>query len=221
MAAPSRTSRRLAEKVAEIERRAQEAGLDPTQAILHMSHGEYDAWLPYSSQRGPRYCDDLPSSAVTSMVERGLVIGAEYLEGDRRFPLPEEEDGEEEEDQLEEDRNEEDGLEEAHEVGNESDRTIVMDELPQRVVVPSLKENALPDVIMADEQGPENEADDEEDHVEVLQPSLGVSTPTSHGDQQNVDKEDDAYGAGSDAEDMSQPGWNFLRKDSEDVDGML
>ncbi|KAI0089257.1 hypothetical protein BDY19DRAFT_944923 [Irpex rosettiformis] len=213
-AAPSRTSLRLAEKVADVERRAQETGMDPTQAVLHMSHGQYDSWLPYSSQRGPRYCSDLLSSYVTALVTKGLVIGAEYLAGDRRLPFEEEE-----EDQLEDKDNENSDIidvdEGAQEVGNESDRTIIVDDLPRD----ELKGDAAADAIMANGQAPEGQADDRV-RIEVLHPLSSASTPTSHGDQDKVDK-DDADGAGSDVGTLSQPEWDVLRRDKEDVDGLL
>ena len=57
-----------------------------------MGEGQYDTWIEDVSRRGPRYCDNLQSTQVTYMAMNGLLIGADYLEGDRHWPLGKDED---------------------------------------------------------------------------------------------------------------------------------
>ncbi|KAI0686485.1 hypothetical protein BC835DRAFT_452553 [Cytidiella melzeri] len=215
-AAPSRATRRLAEKVALVEREAQKAGKDPTQAILHMSHGEYDSWIPYHSQRGPKYCDDLPASEVTAMVASGLVIGPEYLAGDRPWPPKgaaniDGEDGIDELDSPFED------------IVNESDKTVVVEDAETSHDATARTNEAIKVDEVAVVTGTEMQIEPALStiHSQVSSQSLGLPAPVpaSDGEQQESDRGHDERAAES--ETLSQTGWALLREDSADVNDML
>ncbi|PSR92221.1 hypothetical protein PHLCEN_2v4751 [Hermanssonia centrifuga] len=75
-AVPSRSTRHLADVLNNVEREARENGFGPTKAVLAFSGDEYDSWISYSDNLGPKYCDDVFSTAVTQMVGKGLILGA-------------------------------------------------------------------------------------------------------------------------------------------------
>jgi hypothetical protein len=204
--------------VAEVERRAQAAGRDPVQAILQMSHGEYDSWIEDSSQRGPRYCDNLQSTLVTYMVMNGLVIDAEYLEGDRYWPQGTNED-------IDFDYESEE-LEAILDIINESDRTAVFEGPP---IADEVSGNEMA-VVRVDEievdvaagrevQGSAmGDVGADAGHVEMLHQSRPTSPATTHDDQ-HLGSRHDVGAAAAASETLSLP--SVVARDMENVDGML
>lgn len=195
---PSRLTRRLAERIATVERKAIEREDNPSKAVLHMNHDAYDSWIGYSSQRGPKHCDELESAAVTRMVEQGLTIGSEYVAGDMRW--------------LPVDEADQDGDVEA-----ESDQTAVHEgsgaqetiSVPQDLAVVKVEEleagptggTEVP-VEMIREPGANAVLAEATETLPAREPSI------SRGDEQDFDGELDVDMTIS--ETMSHPSWAFI-----------
>ncbi|GBE80108.1 hypothetical protein SCP_0213110 [Sparassis crispa] len=94
---PSRGSRRIAEKLAAVEKES----TDPSvilELMRRMTHDEYDLIAQETTQKASKRCDDIPSSEVTRLCDDGLVLWPSADE--QREASAEAEAKDEEEDQL-------------------------------------------------------------------------------------------------------------------------